>query len=161
MTGITLEGKLKKNTNISFILFTCSCFALSVIPPMEKATCLLSPCCLLNAPLVSYSRLCPVSLRWALRCHLYLGELALHLCPLDLPGGFVICVGLLQLASPRLLLLQLRMKLLQQRPQGLQHLPVLPKLHNEDSDKTIIRERLMQHTQAHMNMASSVLVLMG
>ena len=75
-----------------------------------------------------YTRLCPVPLRWALGRHLYLGELALHLCPLDLPGGFVIGVGLLQLASPRLLLPQLLPKLLQQRPQGLQHLSVLPKL---------------------------------
>lgn len=105
---------------------------------VEKATCLLSPCCLLNAPLVFYTRLCSVPLRRALRRHLYLGELALHLCPLDLPGSFVIGVGLLQLASPRLLLPQLLSKLLQQRPQGLQHMPVLPELHREDSHKTII-----------------------
>lgn len=91
---------------------------------MEKATCLLSPCCLFKAPLA-----CPVPLRWALRHHLYLCELALHLRPLDLPGGLVIGVGLLQLAAPRPLLPQLHLKLLQQRPQGLQHVTVLPKLH--------------------------------
>lgn len=89
--------------------------------------------CRLSPP-VPYTRLCPVPLRWALRRHLYLGNLALHLCPLDLPGSFVIGVGLLQLASPRLLLLQLLPKLLQQRPQGLQHLSVLPELHGRNSD---------------------------
>lgn len=87
---------------------------------------------LLNAPLVFYTRLCPVPLRWALRRHLYLGDLALHLCPLDLPGSLLIGVGLLHFASPRLLLLQLLPKLLQQRPQGLQHLSVLPKLHGRE-----------------------------
>lgn len=117
------------------LLSTCYRLALCGISSVERATCLLSPCCLLNAPLVFYTRLCPVPLRWALRRHLYLGDLALHLCPLDLPSGFVIGVGLLQLASSRLLLLQLLPKLLQQRPHGLQHLTVLAKLHRGDSDK--------------------------
>lgn len=81
-------------------------------------------------------RLRPVPLRRAtLRHHLYLCDLALHLCPFHLPGSFVVGVGLLQLASPRLLLLKLLPEVIQQRPQGLQHLPVFPKLHTQNSTK--------------------------
>lgn len=88
---------------------------------------------LLNALLIPCTRLGPVPLRRMLRCHLYLHNLALHLCPLDLPGSFVIGVGLLQLAPLLLLLLQLLSELLQQRSKGLQHFPVLFKLHKRDS----------------------------
>lgn len=84
---------------------------------------------LLNALLIPCTRLCPVPLRRMLRRHLYLRNLALHLCPLDLPGSFVIGVGLLQLAPLLLLFLQLLSKLLQQRSKGLQHFPILFELH--------------------------------
>ena len=86
---------------------------------------------------------CPFK-EWALRRHLYLGNLAPHLCPLDLPGGFVIGVGLLQLPPSRLLLPQLLPKLLQQRPQGLQHPAVLPELHGERIQAE--RSRFSRHT---------------
>ncbi|TNN88480.1 hypothetical protein EYF80_001262 [Liparis tanakae] len=55
-----------------------------------------------------------------------------------------------------LLLQLLRLKLLQQRPQGLQHLPVLPKLHNEDSDKTIVREKGFSPSAPVMEQLSSL-----
>lgn len=71
--------------------------------------------------------------RVTLRHHLYLRDLALHLCPFHLPGSFVVGVGLLQLASPRLLLLKLHPEVIQQCSQGLQHLPVFPKLHTQNS----------------------------
>lgn len=87
---------------------------------------------LLNALLIPCARLCPVPLRRMLRRHLYLRNLALHLGPLDLPGSFVIGVGMLQLAPLLLLLLQLLSKLLQQRSKGLQHLPILFQLHRRD-----------------------------
>lgn len=87
----------------------------------------------LNAWLVPCTSLAPVPLRRTLRRHLYLHNLALHLCPLDLPGSFVIGVGLLQLAPLLLLLLQLLSELLQQHSKGLQHFPVLFKLHKSDS----------------------------
>lgn len=62
-------------------------------------------------------RLRPVPLRRAtLRHHLYLCDLAFHLCPFHLPGSFVVGVGLLQLASPRLLLLKLLPEVIQQGP---------------------------------------------
>lgn len=88
-----------------------------------------------NNLLIPWTRLCPVPLRMMLRRHLYLHNLALHLCPLDLPGSPVIGVGLLQLAPLLLLLLQLLPELLQQRSEGLQHFPVLFELHDRDSPK--------------------------
>lgn len=91
------------------------------------------PVTLLNVLLIPCTRLCPVPLRGMLRCHLYLHNLALHLCPLDLPGSFFIGVGLLQLAPLLLLLLQLLSELLQQHSKGLQHFLVLFKLHKRDS----------------------------
>lgn len=123
---------------------------------------------LLNAPLIFSTRLCPVPLRWTLRRHLYLVDLALHLCPLDLPGSFLIGVGLLQLASLRVLFLQLLPKLLQQRPQGLQHLPILPKLHGrfrqETNEQKETPKMLIWLTQTHTNTvtaASPFLILMS
>lgn len=84
---------------------------------------------LVNALLIPSTRLCAVPLRRMLRRHLYLSNLPLHLCPLDLPGSFVIGVGLLQLAPLLLLLLQLLSKLLQQQSKGLEYLLVLFQLH--------------------------------
>lgn len=109
-------------------------------------------------------RLCPIPVRRAtLRRHLYLSDLALHLCPFHLPGSLVIGVGLLQLAPPRLLLLKLLPELLQQRPQGLQHLPVLPKLsHTGFRQKTNKKKKRLKTLIRHK--ASSVspsLILMS
>lgn len=87
---------------------------------------------LLTVLLLPCTRSGPVPLRRMLRCHLYLHNLALHLRPLDLPGSFVIGVGLLQLAPLLLLLLQLLSKLLQQHSKGLQNFLVLFKLHKKD-----------------------------
>lgn len=112
---------------------------------MDETTCLVSPRRLLKSPPLLLRQIvsCPFK-GSALRRHLYLSNLALHLCPLDLPGGLVAGVGLLQLAPARLLLPQLLPELLQQRPQGLQQATALTELHTTEG--IISRGHQQRHT---------------